>query len=110
MNFRARLLLLTLFGLPCFRLGAAPPPPHDQFKVALYIPVFVVEKMKDSAFLEASWKQLSSQVRVDKVYIETYRRGTIAADSLLDTVKRYTKSRGVRVHGRIAYVGARDTA
>ena len=110
MHFRARLILLTVVALFNLRLFAAPPPPHDQFKVAVYIPVFVVEKMKDPAYLESSWKQLSSQVRVDKVYIETYRSGTIADDSLLETVKSYFTSRGVQAAGGIAYVGAGDTA
>ena len=110
MPFRSRLLFLSVFALSCFPLNATPPPPHDQFKVAVYIPVFVVEKMKDPVYLESSWKQLSSQVRVDKVYIETYRSGTIADDSLLEAVKSYFTSRGVQVAGGIAYVGAGDTA
>jgi hypothetical protein len=110
MPFRARLLFLSVFALSCFHLNATPTPPHDQFKVAVYIPVFVVEKMKDPAYLETSWKQLSSQVGVDKVYIETYRSGTVADDSLLEAVKNYFTSRGVQVAGGIAYVGAGDTA
>jgi hypothetical protein len=110
MPFRARLLFLSVFALSCLRVNATPPPPHDQFKVAVYIPVFVVEKMKDPAYLESSWKQLSSQVGVDKVYIETYRSGTVADDSLLEAVKYYFTSRGVQVAGGIAYVGAGDTA
>ena len=74
------------------------------------VPVFVVEKMKDPVYLESSWKQLSSQVRVDKVYIETYRSGTVADDSLLEAVKSYFTSRGVQVAGGIAYVTAGGAA
>ena len=109
MLVRLRLLLFVAVAISCLRLPAAPPP-HDQFHVAVYIPVFVVEKMKDPAWLENSWNQLSSQVAVDKVYIETYRSGTIADDALLDSVKAFFTSHGVQVAGGIAYVGAGDTA
>ena len=80
-------VVLFLRSLRFLPLHAAPPPAHDQFQVAVYIPVFVVEKMKDPALLESSWKRSSSQVAVDKVYIETYRSGTIADDAVLETVK-----------------------
>lgn len=103
------LFLIFAAALPCLKINAAPPK-HDQFRVAVYIPVFVVEKMKDPAYLESSWKDLSSQVGVDKVYIETYRSGTMAEDALLETVKKFFTDHGVQVAGGIAYVGAGDTA
>ncbi|HEY3625038.1 MAG TPA: hypothetical protein VGL00_02105 [Terracidiphilus sp.] len=110
MPVRTRLLLLFLAAAVAgIRVDAAPPS-HDQFHVAVYIPVFVVQKMKDPAYLENSWKELSSQVAVDKVYIETYRSGTTADDALLETVKKFFVDRGVQVAGGIAYVGAGDTA
>jgi hypothetical protein len=89
---------------------AASAPEHDQFRVAVYIPVFVVQKMKDSAFLQKSWEDLSSQVKVDKVYIETYRSGTIADDANLEQVKAFFASHKVQTAGGIAYVGRGDTA
>ena len=110
MPLRLRFLFLIFAAaLPCLPVNAATPA-HDQFRVAVYIPVFVVEKMKDPAYLESSWKDLSSQVGVDKVYIETYRSGTSADDALLETVKKFFTDHGVQVAGGIAYVGAGDTA
>jgi hypothetical protein len=70
--------------------------------------VGVVEKMKDPAWLQQSWDQLNSQVRVDKVYIETYRSGLIADDALLDTVKAFFLAHGVEVAGGIAYAAGGD--
>lgn len=110
MPTRTRLLILFLFAMVCCRSHAAPPPAHDQFRVAVYIPVFVVERMKDPAWLQSSWNQISSQVHVDKVYIETYRSGAIADDAILDTVKAFFTAHGVQVAGGIAYVGTGDTA
>lgn len=86
------------------------PPAHDQFKVAVYIPVGVVQRMKDPAYLEKSWTDLSSQVRVDKVYIEDYRSGVFIDESLLAKVKAFFVANGVQVAGGIAYVGSGDNA
>jgi hypothetical protein len=112
---RTRSLILALAALLVSPLhlplrAATSAPAHDQFRVAVYIPVFVVQRMKDSAYLQKSWDELSSQVKVDKVYIETYRSGTIADDALLESVKAFFTSRGVEVAGGIAYVGSGDTA
>ncbi len=107
---RTRILLLLLFASAFLFLHAAPPPAHDQFRVAVYIPVGVVERMKDPAFLQKSWDELSSQVKVDKVYIESYRSGVFADDASLDAVKAFFTSHGVEVAGGIAYAAGGDTA
>lgn len=114
MHLRSRLLssaLVLIAALPLAALHAqSAPPAHDHFRVAVYIPVGVVEKMKDPAYLEKSWQQLSSQVKVDKVYIESYRSGQIADGALLETVKKFFAAHGVEVAGGIAYVGTGDQA
>jgi hypothetical protein len=102
--------LAVLFMVAPGPLKAAPAPGHDQFRVAVYIPVFVVQKMKDPAYLQKSWDDLSSQVKVDKVYIETYRSGTIADDANLEQVKSFFAAHNVETAGGIAYVGRGDTA
>ena len=102
MLVRARLLILFLLACPCLSLRAAPPPAHDQFRVAVYIPVEVVERMKDPAYLQKSWDEISSQVAVDKVYIESYRSGVLADDALLESVKKFFSGHGVQVAGGIA--------
>src|ERR1700734_3657977 len=59
------------------------------FKTAVYIPVSVVLKMRDRAWLESSWAQLSGQVHVDKVYIETYRSRVGGGGPLIEEVKKF---------------------
>ncbi len=110
MPLRIRSLLPLLLACPCLSTAAAPAPAHDQFRVAVYIPVGVVERMKDPAYLQSSWDALSSQVRVDKVYIESYRSGMLADDALLETVKAFFIARGVQVAGGIAYAAGGDMA
>jgi hypothetical protein len=86
------------------------PPAHENFRVAVYIPVGVVERMKDPVWLQHSWEQIASQVRVDKVYIESYRSGVKADDALLETVKAFFIARGVQVAGGIALAAGGDAA
>jgi hypothetical protein len=111
---RTRLLLLFLLAFTCLKLGAAPgpvsAPAHDNFRVAIYIPVAVVERMKDPAWLQSSWDEISSQIKVDKVYIESYRSGVLADDALLETVKSFFIAHGVQVAGGIAFAAGGDTA
>ena len=94
-----RLFTLPLLALICIPSRAIQPPPHDQFKVAVYIPVGVVQKMQDPAYLQKSWADLTSQVRVDKVYIENYRSGVFVDESLLANVKAFFVAHGVKVAG-----------
>jgi hypothetical protein len=95
-------------------MNAAPAPvsapAHDQFRVAIYIPVAVVERMKDPVWLQQSWDQIASQVKVDKVYIESYRSGLLADDALLETVKAFFTAHGVQVAGGIAFAAGGDMA
>jgi len=109
MPIRLRLSAFAVLILLSLRSWAAAPA-HDQFKVAVYIPVFQVERMKDPAYLKQSWAEISSQVKVDKVYIETYRSGEVADDAALENAKKFFASQGIEIAGGIAYVGAGDTA
>jgi hypothetical protein len=76
---------------------------YKSFRVAIYIPVADVEKMRDPQWLQNSWDTLSRQLKFDKVYIETYRSGHIADDQLIETVKKFFVDRGVQVAGGIAF-------
>jgi hypothetical protein len=111
MRIGIRLIVLALLASPGICCRAAAAPAHDQFKVAVYIPVFQVERMmKEPAYLKESWGEISSQVRVDKVYIETYRSGEVTDDAALENAKAFFKSQGIETAGGIAYVGAGDNA
>jgi len=100
--------VLAIALLPSTSLAdaSAPGSPHQNFRVAVYIPVQVVEHMKDRQWLETSWADINRQVKVDKVYIETYRSGVIADDALIDSVKKFFLDHGVQVGGGIAFTAA----
>ena len=111
MPIQTRLSTLLFIASICLPMAAAPQPPaNDQFRVAVYIPVGVVQRMQDPAWLQSSWDQISSQVRVDRVYIESYRSGVLADDASLESVKAFFIAHGVQVAGGIAYAAGGDAA
>jgi hypothetical protein len=78
---------------------------YKNFRVAIYIPVFVVKQMQDPKWLQTSWDTISHQLKVHKVYIETYRSHQIADEPLLEQLKKFFTDHGVQVAGGIAFTG-----
>jgi hypothetical protein len=79
------------------------PQPYKNFKVTVYIPVEVVERMAhDPDWMQSSWKTISSRLHVDKVFIESYRSGVSADDATISRVKDFFLSQGVAVAGGMA--------
>lgn len=46
---------------------------YKSFKVSIYTRAYEVEKMKDLHWLDSTWNVISSQLTVDKIYLETHR-------------------------------------
>jgi hypothetical protein len=94
-------ILACAAALSCARAGN-----YQNFGVAVYIPVRVVNTFADPKILQSQWDAISSQVKVDKVYIEVQRDGMLATDKLLEDVKQFFVGRGVRVAAGSAFTGA----
>jgi hypothetical protein len=75
---------------------------YDNFVVAIYARVHEIEKMRDRSWLEASWNAIAAQLKVDKLYIETFRDGVILDDNHLVSVKSFFEERGIRTAAGIA--------
>ena len=75
-----RILPAMLALLCCFSAGAK----HKNFKVSIYVRAYEVEKMKDTQWLESTWKTISSQLYVDKINLETHRDMLLVDDATLD--------------------------
>ncbi len=94
------ILLLAISAL------GAEPQPYQNFKVTVYIPVQVVERMAhDPGWMQSSWHTISSRLQVDKVFIESYRAGVSADDTTISRVKDFFVSQGVAVAGGMAMLG-----
>ena len=46
---------------------------YQNFKVSTYIRAQDVARMADDKFLNETWENVSSQVDLDKIYLETHR-------------------------------------
>ena len=76
---------------------------HKNFKVSVYVRAFEVEKMKDARWLDSTWTIISSQLDVDKIYLETHRDMHLVDDRTLEQAKAYFQKKGIEVAGGITY-------
>lgn len=90
------LMMLMLTALPVMAK-------HANFKVSVYVRAYEVQKMKDAAWLESSWKTISSQLDVDKIYLETHRDMLIVDDATIEKAKKFFLKQGLEVAGGITY-------
>jgi hypothetical protein len=97
--FRA-LCAAVLFAVTFF---SAPLQAYENFKVSVYCRAYEVKEMADPAWLEARWKELSSQVHVDKVYLETHRDLLIIDGKTIEAAKAFFQKHGVKTAGGITF-------
>lgn len=76
---------------------------HKNFKVSVYVRAFEVAKMNDSHWLDSTWSIISSQLDVDKIYLETHRDMTLVDDETLEKAKKFFEKQGIEVAGGITY-------
>ena len=84
-------------------LLAAPAGAYESFRVAVYCRAYEVKEMADPAWLTARWEELSRQVHVDKIYLETHRDLLIVDDATLEAAKAFFAARQVETAGGITY-------
>lgn len=84
-----------------------PSPAQDgnfrNFNVAVYCRAYEVEKMADMEWLEPLWEDLSREVHVDKIYLETHRDLLIVEEETLRKAIKFFKDKGLEVAGGITY-------
>ncbi|GHT33515.1 permease [Bacteroidia bacterium] len=76
---------------------------YNGFKVSVYVKAYTTEKMKDLHWLDSTWNIISSQIKVDKIYLETHRDLNIIPDETLEQAKKYFLDKGLEVGGGITY-------
>lgn len=76
---------------------------YKSYKVSIYARAYEVEKMGDPEYLESTWKLISSQMKVDRVYLETHRDLLVVPQSTIDAAKKFFKKHGVETAGGITY-------
>ncbi|MCR4852001.1 MAG: hypothetical protein K5893_00230 [Prevotella sp.] len=76
---------------------------YKNFKVSTYIRAQDVARMEEDKFLKSTWETVSSQVDIDKIYIETHRDAFIVPEKTLLKVKKFFQSKGLEVGGGITF-------
>lgn len=76
---------------------------YQNFKVSTYIRAQDVARMADDSFLESTWRTISEQIDIDKIYLETHRDAFIVDEKTLLKVKNFFLKQGLEVGGGITY-------
>lgn len=93
-------LAITCFLIPLFLNAFSQH--YDNFKVSVYCRAYEVKQMADTTnYLKPKWNEISRQLKVDKVYLETHRDLIIVDQKTVDIAKRFFKDRGIEVAGGI---------
>ena len=82
---------------------------YNNFKVSTYIRAQDVAKMEDEKFLKSTWETVSSQVDLDKIYLETHRDAFTVPEKTLVKVKKFFLSKGLEVGGGITFTRSEPT-
>lgn len=95
-----KILLITTL-LAGFVIKVFPADNYKNFKVAVYARAYEVQKMDSLPWLEPIWNEISQQVHVDKIYLETHRDLLVVDEKTLLSAKKYFEKRGIKVAGGI---------
>jgi len=95
-----KILLITTL-LAGFVIKVYPADNYKNFKVAVYARAYEVQKMDSLPWLEPIWNEISQQVHVDKIYLETHRDLLVVDEKTLLSAKKYFEKRGIKVAGGI---------
>ncbi|HAH23363.1 MAG TPA: hypothetical protein DCL77_06355 [Prolixibacteraceae bacterium] len=74
---------------------------YKNFKVAVYSRAYETVKMGDNNWIEPIWDEVTRQLKVDKIYLETHRDLLVVDEATLLKAKNFFESRGVKTAGGI---------
>ena len=78
-------------------------PNYQNFKVSVYTRAYEVQKMADQHWLDSTWNIISSQVKVDKIYLETHRDQLVVDRPTMENAIKFFRKKGLEVAGGITY-------
>ncbi len=93
-------LLACLLMMGCL-LSAFAGGNYKNFQVSVYSRAYETVKMGDEKWLEPIWDEITRQVHVDKIYLETHRDLLVVDEATLLKAKNFFESRGVKTAGGI---------
>lgn len=94
----AFVILITCIGF------SASSQKYKNFKVSVYSRAYETQKMGDTTgYLKPVWDEITRQLKVDKIYLETHRDLLIVDQETLNTAKKFFTDRGIEIAGGITY-------
>ncbi len=97
-----KILFLSMLLLAALELTAVESKTNYKgFTVSVYARAYEVRQMNDLKWLEPIWDEISRQVKVDKIYLETHRDLIVVDDKTIETAKKFFNSRGIETAGGI---------
>lgn len=104
-------LIIKAFAISVFMVSAATgmAQAYQNFKVSTYIRAQDVARMEDDKFLKSTWETVSTQVDLDKIYLETHRDAFTVDEKTMTKVKKFFLSKGLEVGGGITYTRSEPT-
>ncbi|MBR5698962.1 MAG: hypothetical protein IKX44_10145 [Prevotella sp.] len=105
MNMKSVLLTAALLSISAAMYAGK----YQNFKVSTYIRAQDVARMDDEKFLKSTWETVSSQVDLDKIYLETHRDAFTVPEKTLNKVKKFFLSKGLEVGGGITFTRSEPT-
>lgn len=94
---------LIVLGLITLCFSDATAGGHKNFTVSVYARAYEVREMKDLGRLDSIWANITSQLKIDKIYLETHRDKIIVDEETIEKAKKYFLDKGVKVAGGITY-------
>ena len=89
-----------LAAAPAGAPAAASPKSYQNFDFALFVELADMRHMaSDPQWMEESWNVISRSIKVDKVWLETYRDGQQTAEADVRKVKEFFTSKGIKTSG-----------
>lgn len=76
---------------------------YNNFRVSVYCRAQEVNQMEDLKWLDSAWTVITSQVNVDKVYLETHRDGFIVPKKTMEKAIKFFTDHNVQIAGGITY-------
>jgi len=94
----------TLAAAALVSPAVAEPARYRNFELAIYCRVDDVRRMAEGDWLERSFEALAKDLKIGKVYLETYRSRVTNDRETMLKAKRFFESRGIRTAGGITLV------
>jgi hypothetical protein len=74
---------------------------YQNFKAAVYVRAYEVQKMKDLDWLKERFEIIKSYIKIDKIYLETHRDMITVDEQTITRAKDFFEKQGIKTSGGV---------